>query len=59
MSPEARDELGRKGSEYIRKNYGFEKYCERWVELIDSVCEKYGSWDTRKHYQAWELREIL
>jgi glycosyltransferase involved in cell wall biosynthesis len=59
MSPEERDELGRKGSEYIRKNYGFEKYCERWVELIDSVCEKYGSWDTRKHYQAWELREIL
>ena len=58
MSDEERDELGRAGMKHVRENYNFEKFCDSWVELMDSVHEKYGSWENRKHYQAWELREV-
>ena len=58
MSDEERDALGLAGSKHIRENYSFEKYRTNWVELMDKVHEKYGSWENRKHYKSWELREI-
>ena len=58
MSDEERDALGHAGSIHIQKNYSFEKYRSSWVELMDKVHEKYGSWEDRKHYKSWELREI-
>lgn len=58
MTPEERKELGKKGREHVEKNYSFEKYCEGWVEIMTEVHEKYGSWENRKGYKNWEIREL-
>ena len=58
MSDEERDKLGSDGAEHVNKNYNFEDYKNRWIELMDEVHEKYGSWEDRKHYTPWELREV-
>ena len=58
MTPEERAELGRKGMEHVRKNYNFEDFQNRWVELMDKVAEERGSWGTRKGYNVWEMKEI-
>jgi glycosyltransferase involved in cell wall biosynthesis len=58
MSDEEIEELGRKGIEHVRKNYNFETFKEQWINLMDRVYEQYGSWDDRKNYAAWELREV-
>ncbi len=59
MSDEELEELGRKGTEHVKKNYNFEAFKEQWIDLMDRVYEEYGSWDNRKNYTAWELREVL
>jgi len=58
MSHEERKELGAKGRQHVLKNYGFEEYQDGWVKIIDDTIEKYGSWDTRKHYKHWTIKEI-
>ena len=58
MSSEELDALGNAGTEHVRKNYNFENFRTSWVDLLDRVHAKYGSWEDRKHYNAWELREI-
>jgi len=58
MSKEEREELGRKGMKHVEDNYSFEKYCNRWVELMLKVHEKSGSWEDRKNYDSWELSEL-
>jgi glycosyltransferase involved in cell wall biosynthesis len=58
MPKEEREELGRKGAEHVRKNYNFEDFNKGWVELMDNIHEKYGSWGTRKGYKTWEIKEI-
>ena len=58
MSPEDRRELGRKGRAHVVKNYNFESIVKRWPELIKEVHKKYGSWDTRKGYALWKLKEV-
>ena len=57
-SEEDLEEMGRKGAEHVQTNYNFKKYEERWVKLMDSVHEKYGSWDDRKEYKSWEIRKV-
>ena len=58
MTPDERQELGKKGRNHVMKNYSFEKYCDKWVEIMTEVYEKHGSWDERKGYNAWELKEL-
>jgi len=58
MSAEERQELGRKGMQHVRNNYNYKEFQERWVELMDDIVERHGSWDTRKGYNAWEIKEI-
>ena len=55
MSQEERETLGRKGREYMLRDYSMEKYKKQWVETMDNVVEKFGSWDTRKNYKSWDL----
>ena len=40
------------------KNYNFQKLQASWRHLIESVHDKFGSWDTRKNYKNWELIEV-
>ena len=59
MDQEERKKLGLEGREHVLKNYNFENYTSKWVEIFDNAIAKHGSWDTRQNYQAWELREIV
>tara|TARA_R100001594_G_scaffold150527_2_gene212154 strand:- start:831 stop:2093 length:1263 start_codon:yes stop_codon:yes gene_type:complete len=58
-TPEERAELGRLGREHVEKNYNFDNFKNRWVEIIDEIHEKHGSWATRKGHKTWEVKEIL
>ena len=31
---------------------------EEWDRILTNIHEKYGSWDTRSGYKAWELLEV-
>ena len=57
MSPEERQALGAAGREHVIKNYNFENFNKSWIELMDHVYEKYGSWSNRKHYKSWTFEE--
>jgi len=59
MTDASRAELGREGRQHVLKNYNFETYRKRWLEIFEQTMEKHGSWDTRQNYQAWEMREIV
>jgi glycosyltransferase involved in cell wall biosynthesis len=59
MTKEERAELGRKGREHVTTNYNFEEFGKKWDELFTYVHNELGSWDTRKGYQSWELKEIV
>ena len=56
--PEKRAALGLAGREHLDKNYNFENFAKKWEEVMSGVHEKYGSWETRKHYKSWELRTV-
>jgi len=58
MSKEDRDKMGLLGSKHVQENYNFDKFNKSWIDLIDSIIENHGSWDTRKGYKAWEIKEI-
>ena len=58
MSKEEREELGRKGREHTMKNYNFENFCKTWEKTLTTIHEEMGSWDTRRGYKTWELKEL-
>jgi glycosyltransferase involved in cell wall biosynthesis len=58
MTRAQRKELGLKGAAHCHKNFNFGHFCQRWVEIMEEVHEKHGSWDTRKNYAAWSLTTI-
>ena len=58
MTQSERENLGKLGAEYVRKNYNFKDFNERWVNLMLNVHEERGSWENRKNYQAWEFIEL-
>ena len=57
-SPKAYEKMIRQGMNHVKKNYSFENYQKKWVELMDEIVEKHGSWDTRKNYDRWHLLEV-
>jgi glycosyltransferase involved in cell wall biosynthesis len=59
MSKEDREELGRKGFEYARKNFNFSEFQNRWIKVIDDIVERHGSWDTRKSHKSWKIKEVV
>ncbi len=48
-TPEEREKLGELGQKHVQQNYSFETFGKQWVDLMTSVHENHGSWDTRKH----------
>ena len=59
MSKKDRDTMGRMGSEHVNKNYNFDTLVTEWVETMDNISNKFGSWGTRKGYSRWNLEEIM
>jgi len=58
MSKEEREHMGERGLQHVRQNYGFDNFQKKWVETIDDIHERHGSWDSRKGFKSWELVEI-
>jgi len=58
MSPEERNNLGLMGTEHVRNNYSFEKFQKTWIDLVEDITNRLGSWSTRKGYKAWEIKEV-
>mgnify|MGYP003121716769 FL=1 len=58
MTPDERKLLGIKGRQHVAVNYGFDKFKKTWVNLVDSIVENHGSWENRKNYKSWDLKEI-
>ena len=58
MSNEERQELGSRGREHIMKNYNFKKYKDFWVHYLEDLHNRVGSWETRKSYSSWEIKEL-
>jgi len=58
MGKSERDALGSKGREHVLNNYGFENFHKKWDEILTHVYEEHGSWNTRKNYKSWEIREL-
>jgi glycosyltransferase involved in cell wall biosynthesis len=58
MTAKERDDLGSAGSEHVKKNYSFEKFQNSWINLVDDITNRLGSWDTRTGYKSWEIKEI-
>ena len=57
-SKKAYNNMSELGMQHIETNYNFEDFEKAWVTKIDEIMEENGSWDTRKNYARWELKEI-
>ena len=58
VSKKAYNKMSIEGIEHVKNNYNFEKYEQGWIEIMDSIVEKHGSWETRKGYDRWHLLEV-
>ena len=58
MSREERKEIGSKGAAHVDKNYNFDEYGKKWVDLMLDIHERYGSWENREGYDRWALTEV-
>lgn len=46
---DGRLEMGLKGAHHVQKNYNFNDFGQKWVDLMLEVHEQEGSWDSRNH----------
>jgi glycosyltransferase involved in cell wall biosynthesis len=58
MTNEEREALGSNGRQHVMDNYNFKEFQSKWVDLIDDIIERYGSWETRNKYTRWEMLEV-
>ena len=57
-SKKAYENMSKKGIKHALENYNFEDFENNWIETMDNIMEKHGSWDTRKNYDRWHLWEV-
>ena len=50
--------MGINGAKHVQKNYNFQDFEKKWVDLMDSVYDKYGSYENRKNYKGWEFIKL-
>ena len=58
MTRAERKAWGLQGRDHVAKNFNFQDYETKWVEIFEHVAEKYGSWETRKQYKTWTMEEL-
>jgi glycosyltransferase involved in cell wall biosynthesis len=58
IRPKAYKKMVTLGKAHVRDNYGFTKFEDTWVKLIDGVVEKHGSWENRKNHKRWFIKEV-
>ena len=59
MSEEERLSMSKLAVENVNNRFSFKLYEERWVKFMNEVISDSGSWDNRKNYARWDLKEIL
>ena len=58
INPKTYKKMSIQGRKHVANNYNFEKFEKKWVETMDDIVEKHGSWDTRRGYSRWHLMEV-
>ena len=58
MGAEGRANLGNLGREWVKKQFNFETFTQRWDELFTRIHDEKGSWNDRTGYSAYEVREF-
>ena len=58
MGAEGRANLGNLGREWVKKQFNFETFTQRWDELFTKIHDEKGSWDDRTGHSAYEVREF-
>jgi glycosyltransferase involved in cell wall biosynthesis len=58
MSDTERKALGAEGREHLNKNYDMATLMNKWDELFTKIHNERGSWENRKGYSRWTLKEI-
>ena len=43
---------------HVDTNYNFETNEKSWIDLIDNIVEKHGSWENRVNHKRWYLMEV-
>jgi len=46
------------GRQHVKDNYNFDNFEKQWVNVMDEIIEKHGSWETRVGYRRWHLLEV-
>lgn len=58
MTKKQRKEMGLKGRKHVLKNYNKDELLKQWDELLTKIYKERGSWDNRKQYERWSLKEV-
>lgn len=58
LSKEKRKELGAKGRDHVLKNYSFERYQDRWVEIIEEIYNSHKSWSDKKQNKRFTMEVV-
>ena len=56
MTQEERAAMGMAGREWTQKQYNFTDFMQKWDDLLTSINEEQGSWETRTGYLPYEVR---
>ena len=57
-TPKAYKKMSIQGREHVKNNYNFDNFEKQWVQKMDEIIEKHGSWETRRGYERWHLDEV-
>jgi len=52
------NKMSKDGLKHVNDNYNFETYQKKWIDLIDDVVEKHGSWENRINHKRWHFMEV-
>jgi len=58
MAPTERTELGLAGRKWTETKFNFETFIHQWDELFTRVYEEMGSWEDRRNYSPYTVREF-
>ncbi len=58
MPEEKRNKMILGGLKHVKQNYNFSNFQNSWVKIMDDLIENCGSWESRKNYKSWELKQI-
>tara|TARA_R110002020_G_scaffold332468_1_gene547871 strand:+ start:1768 stop:2961 length:1194 start_codon:yes stop_codon:yes gene_type:complete len=58
VRPKVYKKMSAAGIKHVETNFNFKNYNKKWIETMDEIVEKHGSWENRKGYDKWHLLEV-